>query len=409
VDSITIERIREGMTFEAARKAPPPGFPSLPDIPAGRYVEPGFLELEREQLWKRSWLYGGHIDQLPEPGSWFLTRNLGTPILVVRDLQNDVRAFYNTCRHRGAPLVTENEGTSRGFVCGYHGWSYTLEGDLVAVRDRRDFGDLDFACRSLIPVRCERVGGWIFLNEDQDAPDLVTALGPVADELTQFQPEGLVLVDSRGYDVSCNVKVLLDAFLEVYHLKSIHQNTVDRFLDHRGTTITLWPGGHSRMTTPNKRPDWVDPGTVGMPDIPTVTDIPRFNNVSYHIFPNIVMPPAATGIPMLVFWPTGDKTMRIECHWFSPPYGPEGRNPLWDKRIENFERILYEDLQFAPQIQESVEGPGFRGIPLNYQERRIYHWHEELDRRIGANRVPEQLKVTPVLAPWVDHTCSLNP
>jgi hypothetical protein len=94
--------------------------------------------------------------------------------------------------------------------------------------------------------------------------------------------------------------------------------------------------------------------------------------------------------------------MRIECHWFSPKAGEEGLSPLWQTRIDNFERILFEDTQFAPQIQESIESPGFKGIPLNYQERRIYHWHEELDRRIGVNRVPTELRVTPVLKDWVE-------
>lgn len=402
MDAATIERIREGMAFEAQRKAPPEGFPELPDIPAGRYTDPAFLDLEDERLWKRSWLYAGHRDQVPNNGDWFLTRSTGSPILVVRDSGGTIRAYYNTCRHRGAPLVKADKGNDRGFVCGYHGWSYTLEGKLVAVRDKRDFVGLDFSCQSLIPVRCETLGGWIFINEDPEAEDLITALGPVARELQQFQPDSLTLVDSRGYDVACNVKVLLDAFLEVYHLKSIHQETVDRFLDHRGTTITLWPGGHSRMTTPNRRPDWVDPGTIGMPEIDTVTEIPRTSNVSYYIFPNIVMPPSASGMPMLVFWPTSKRTMRIECHWFSPPFGPEGRNPLWDKRIANFERILDEDLQFAPQIQESLESPGFKGMTLCYQERRIYHYHEEIDRRIGLNRLPAELRVEPKLEPWVE-------
>ncbi len=402
MDAALTDRIKDQMSFETARVAPPQGFPKLSDIPAGRYVDPEFLSLEQDGLWKRSWLYGGHEDQLPEPGSWFLTRNSGSPILIVRDLGGTVRAFYNTCRHRGGPLVKEDAGQSRGFVCGYHGWSYTLEGELTAIRDKRDFVDFDFSCRSLISVRCEMLGGWIFINEDEDAKPMIESLGPVAGELAQFQPENLMLVHSRGYDVACNVKVLLDAFLEVYHLKSIHQSTVDRFLDHRGTTITLWSGGHSRMTTPNRRPDWIDPGTKGMPEISTVTEIPRDNNVSYNIYPNIVMPPSSSGLPMLVFWPRTATTMRIECHWFGPRIAKEDLSPLWQSRIDNFERILFEDTQFAPQIQESVESPGFTGIPLNYQERRIYHWHEELDRRIGPNRIPSHLRVEPLLQNWVE-------
>ena len=70
---------------------------------------------------------------------------------------------------------------------------------------------------------------------------------------------------------------------------------------------------------------------------------------------------------------------------------------MWKTRIDNWTRILYEDLQYAPQIQESLESRGFRGMPLNFQERRIYHWHEELDRRIGLNQVPERARVQQVL------------
>jgi phenylpropionate dioxygenase-like ring-hydroxylating dioxygenase large terminal subunit len=402
LDLSIIERIKAGMAFERGREAPPPGFPPLPLIPGGRYTDPGFLALEEQAIWKRSWLYLAHTGELPTPGSYVLRRQTGAPIIIVRGRDNVIRAFYNSCKHRGAPVVREDRGETRGFTCGYHGWTYDLDGRLVNLRDRRDFVDLDLACHGLSPVRCETFGAWIFVNEDPQAAPLVESLGPLAAELAQFQPEALVLVDSRAYPVACNVKVLLDAFLEVYHLKSIHQNTVDRFLDHRGTTITLWPGGHSRMTTPNRRPEWRDPGTIGMPEIPTVGEIARDNNVSYHIFPNIVMPPAPTGMPMLCFWPTGPRSMVIECHWFSPPFGPEGRLPLWDTRIRNFERILEEDTQFAPQIQESLESPGFRGMTLNYQERRIQHWHEELDRRIGPDRIPGQLRVPPVLADWVE-------
>ena len=385
------------MDYERERKAPPEDFPKLPDIPGGRYVDPGFLALEQEQMWKRAWLYAGHVDQLPNPGSWFLTRNSGAPIIVVRDLKGEIRAFYNTCQHRGAPLVKDESGEARGFICGYHGWSYTLEGKLTAVRDMRDFTDLDFSCRSLASVRCELLGSLIFINEDPEAQPLLEHIGPMAPELEQYRMDTLRLVDSRSYDVECNVKVLLDAFLEVYHLKSIHQKTVDRFLDHRGMFITLWPNGHSRMCTPNRRPDWRDPGTIGMPKIPGVSEIPANNNVSYHVFPNFVMPASDSGIPILQFWPRGPRKCTVVSSWIGPDHDPANPDPMWETRIGNWERILYEDLQFAPQIQESLESKGFKGMPLNYQERRIYHWHEELDRRIGPNRIPAELRVEPVL------------
>lgn len=403
MDAAFIDTTKRRMAYERDREGPPADFPALPPIAGGRYTDPDFLALERRYLWRKSWLYACHIDQIPEPGSFLLWKRTGSPILIVHGKDGQVRAFYNTCRHRGGPLVKQPSGKSRGvFICGYHGWTYDLEGNLKGMRDQRDFVDLDFSCHGLIRVRCERLGNWIFVNEDLEAEPLLDHLGPIPGQLEQFDLANIRHVDSHGFDVSCNVKVLLDAFLEVYHLSSIHRDTVDRFLDHRGSVITLWPKGHSVMITPNRREDWVDPGTVGMKRIASVTEIPAKHNVSYNIFPNLVTPVADSGMPFLVFWPTGPATMYIECHWFAPDWGSGERDPLWETRIENFDRILAEDTQFAPQIQESVESDGFRGIRLNYQERRIYHWHEELDRHIGEEHIPPDYRVEPKLGGFVE-------
>lgn len=400
MDTQTVQRFLDGMKFEAERTAPPPDFPQLPDIPAGRYVDTAFLALERQYLWRKSWLYACHIDELPKAGSFVVSRKTGAPIIIVRGKDDAVRAFYNTCRHRGGPLAKSDSGCVDGFVCGYHGWTYTLDGKLINLRDKRDFVGLDTAQRSLVGVRCERFFNWVFINEDPGAEPLQQHFAPFGAYFEQFQPACWRFVASQGFDVNCNVKVLMDAFLEVYHLKSIHTNTVDRFLDHRGTTIALYRNGHSLMVTPNRRPDWVDPGTRGMRRIETATEVSARNNPSFNFYPNLVTPVDPTGCPFLVFWPTSDTSMRIECHWFAPDWGGGPLPDLWEVRMRNFERILHEDLQFAEAIQQSVMSPGFKGMPLNYQERRIYHWHEELDRRIGPERIPAELRVQPRLSPF---------
>jgi len=398
MDEATVQRFLEGMRYEAARTAPPDGFPQLADIPAGRYVDPAFLALEREHLWRKSWLYVCHTDQIAQPGSFMVTRRTGAPIILVRGKDAVIRAFYNTCRHRGGPLVKSDSGCSDGFVCGYHGWTYALDGRLLNLRDKRDFVGLNTEERGLILVRCERFFNWVFINEDPQAAPLAEHFQPFTAHFEQFQPLEWRFVAQQGFDVECNVKVLMDAFLEVYHLKSIHTNTVDRFLDHRGTTIALYRNGHSLMVTPNRRPDWVDPGTRGMRRIESATEVSARNNPSFNFFPNLVTPVDPTGAPFLLFWPVADTRMRIECHWFAPDWGAGPTPELWNVRIANFERILHEDLQFAAAIQQSMLSPGFRGMPLNYQERRIYHWHEELDRRIGPERIPPELRVKPLLA-----------
>lgn len=402
-------RLRDGMRYEFERTAAPADFPTLPLVPAGRYTDPEFLALEMEHMWKKAWVYACHLDEIPEPGHFLLFSRLGSPILIVHGKDGVVRAFYNTCAHRGAPLVKDASGKAEGLVCQYHGWTYGLDGRLLNLRDKRDFRALDLSCHGLASVRCERMGNFIFVNEDRDATPLLEHLGHIPWYFSELKPEQTRFVHKKSYHVKCNVKVLLDAFLEVYHLKSIHQNTVDRFLDHRGTTITLWPHGHSFMFTPNRRPDWEDPGTKGMPKVEGVSETIARNNPSFMGYPNLVTPVADSGIPFILFWPCGPREMEIEVVWFSPDTGGEPLSPLWETRIANFERILYEDTQFAEYIQQSVESPGFRGLTLNYQERRIYHWHEELDRRIGPKNIPERLRVAQVLAPFVTTQAAAEP
>ncbi|MCE0506167.1 aromatic ring-hydroxylating dioxygenase subunit alpha [Roseivivax sp. GX 12232] len=401
MDPREVQSIKDQQAYESKRGGPPEGFPQLPDIPGGRYVDPEFNRLEIARMWHKTWVYAIHADEVPEVGSYVQWTRLGEPLFFIRGEDQEVRCFYNTCRHRGAPVVTEENGKSRGVTCKYHGWTYNTRGELINLRDRRDFVDLDMSCRGLIQVRCENIGNLYFVNLDPEAEPLRDYLGPAARDLDEVKPETLILVDKQAIQVNCNVKILLDAFMETYHLKSIHQNTVDRFLDHRGTAITLWDKGHSRMVTPYKREGWKDPGVKGLPEVEGADPFFESTNYSMFAFPNFVSPIAPAGIPVLCFWPDSIDTMTIEVHWFAPSWGEGPRPEVWDMRLKNFLHILDEDLQFADKIQKSVESAGLRGFPLNYQERRIYHWHAELDKCIGAADVPETLRVPDRLGDWV--------
>ena len=155
------------------------------------------------------------------------------------------------------------------------------------------------------------------------------------------------------------------------------------------------------MLSPHRRAGWIDPGAAGMPEMSGITDIERDFNASYSLFPNLILPFSSTGVPGIAIWPLAIDRTRMEVLWFAPMRDGE-RDPLWETRIANFDRIVEEDVEFVAPIQASIASPGFRGVPLNYQERRIYHWHEALDRRIGLERIPAALRVTPLLDDWTD-------
>ena len=396
MDQATNDKIIAGIQTELERTAPPEGFPALPTIPAGRYIDPEFLELENKYVWKKSWLYALHKDELPEVGSYRLWDRTGSPIIILRSGEDEFRAHYNTCSHRGAPLVQQKSG-KRGklLVCPYHGWSFDFDGNLKAVRDPRDFPDFDSDCYRLRSVRCEAFGNWLFVNEDMDAPPLLQAIAPFPDHWENLGLEDIAHMSSISLEIKCNVQVMLDAFMETYHLASIHQKTVNRFLDHIGTHIQLFKGGNMLMVTPQRDLEWQDPGARGMPTIPTATEVQRIYNPSYHFFPNLVAPVSDSGIPFLTFWPKDQRTMIVDSHWFGPREAKG--HPGWENRLQNWANIMEEDTQFAPDIQKSIEAGGFQGVNPSYQERRIYFWHEEVDRRIGAENIPEALRIKPLM------------
>lgn len=403
LDASTVTEWEARVAAERKRTGRPQGFPELPDIPGGRYNDRAFFDLERREMWQRCWLYAAHVDQLPELGSFIVWHHGSAPILIIRGDDGEIRAFYNTCRHRGAPVARSDSGRAgAALVCGYHGWSYDRQGGLRAVSEQRDWQDIDPSCRGLVGVRCERYGNWIFVCEDLQAEPLLDFLAPISRYLNHLPLKTLRLVDRREFTVQSNVKVLIDNFLEAYHFKLLHGGTTDRIFDNSGTSVHLWGNGHSMMLSPNRRDDWVDPGTIGMPEMANCTNIERNFNPSYNLFPNLIVPIAPSGIPCVAMWPKTLRTSAMEVLWFAPDWGDGPRDPLWDKRIPNFDRIVDEDIQFAEPMQASVESPGLRSIPLSYQERRIYHWHVEVDRRIGPTRVPTHLRVADELGAYVE-------
>jgi nitrite reductase/ring-hydroxylating ferredoxin subunit len=398
MDEDLIRRIEAQLVEESERRSPPPEWPGLPDLPVGRYTDDELSRLEADGLFRRTWVYAGHESELPEPGSFLVFDRTGSPILIVRGHDRVVRAFYNTCRHRNAPVVKGSCGTARRLVCTFHSWSYDLEGALVAVPDEFQFTGLDRSERGLVPVRCETWLGFIFVNEDPGTGPLLDFLGPVAGEIgSEYDGQPLRIVHRRRLTLACNWKVVVEAFLEVYHLRTVHPKTLAPYLDGKASAIALFPHGHSRMVTRALVGEGGKAGHDGLPVMPTVSRLVRETSTSYLIFPNIVAPLGHAGFPLLLAWPRGPHTTDYEWIYFGLDWGDGDPPPAWAQRMTLFDSIMDEDMNNVEPIQRSLSSPGARGIPLSWPERRIWHFDVHVDRAIGEDRVPAALRVPPLL------------
>ena len=414
MDEAEVARLKALMEWEGTRTAPPEGFPALPDMPAGRYTSAEYFALEQQHVFRKSWLFAGHLDEIPEPGCYMRWHNAGDPIVIVHGMDGVVRAFHNTCRHRGAPVVTEDRGKSSRLMCGYHNWTYKTDGSLIGVPEKRDFPkDFDMSCRGLLPVRCELFGKVIYVNFDMDAMPLLDWLGPLAREWEEFAFDRIKLAARYSFDLKCNWKVAMEANMEVYHVPFIHPNTVAPLVDSTRNYNTMYPNGHARMLAPpprttNREHVRAIDSPPGWQQIESVGELGRTCTQSYTLFPNWVSPLSNYFVPPLVFWPTSLNTTRLELVTMALDWGDAPAPDLWtvpDASQPNGRQmspIILEDTQFGEAIQKSVEGSAFRSVPLSYQEARIYSFHQSLDKMIGIDNVPEHLRVEQVIgSEWV--------
>lgn len=396
---------------EADRKQHPVDFPSLPPVPAARYTDARFAELEHDLVFGRSWLMVAHGDELPTAGDYRIVDQLPEPIVLVRDQGLKIRAFYNTCQHRGSALVTEQSGhAGRRLTCPYHSWVYDLDGTLVGYPETHNFPPLEPDCVALRSVRCETFGPLVFINLDPAAIPLTEYLRPVSDDLSELADMGgkLHLVGHPSLDIDTNWKLPVDANIETYHVNTVHRDSAAQILDQAATGIQLLSNGHSRMLIRTR-----DGRSMGdlMPFASVfdgLGDLPDAGTFSYHVFPNLSIVFSGRGFVFFITnWPLGANRSAYHVHYCSSqPSDTDEHAELNRAFVEVNQSVLLEDLTVLPGMQRSLDGGGIEAVRLGYHERRIYHLHETIDRALGA-AVPADLRVPVTLSGHVDQPSQL--
>lgn len=389
-----VHRILDEMDYEFARDRQPDGFPDLPRIRAERYLDPAFFELEMQAI-RKCWVIVGTIHDFPDVGSFqVIDRWGGASVLVVRGDDREIRAFYNTCQHRGAPVVRSECGTAARLRCQFHSWQYALDGTLVNIPGRRDFHEnLDPAENGLRPVRCEIWRGFVFVNLDPDAPTLVEWLGPVAEQAVWF--DGLRTAAKSSMELRCNWKIAIESNIEVYHITTVHPTTVARGLDYRGSAHELYRTGHSRMVVPRLGYDSAATHAAAQDD--AFEALRGNSNVSFLLFPFHLTPSGNVGMTLQTFWPLAVDRTLLEWQSLLPDWGDGDPPTAGVERNLYFDTVMDEDTANMEPVQQSLRSPSFDGILTSYHERRIYHHEAAVDRLIGIENVPEHLRVPQLL------------
>lgn len=184
------------------------------------YTAPEIYQLELERIVMRNWILAGHASQIPNAGDYLVFRLVNESVIVVRGNDGSIRAFANVCRHRGSLVCLESHGNEKKFACPYHGWTYGLDGKLMAARSMGSEFDKDQ--HGLHPVPLETLGGLIFVCFCDDPPSVAGARRDLAEPLAMFDFENLKVAAQKTYPIAANWKLAIENYQECYHCATAH-------------------------------------------------------------------------------------------------------------------------------------------------------------------------------------------
>jgi choline monooxygenase len=353
-------------------------------LPARFYLDDDIYQRELNSVFYCNWWYAGHVSQLSKTGAYLTTKIGDQNIFVVRDRQDELRAFYNVCQHRGHELL-DGAGRTNVIVCPYHAWSYDLDGTLVGARNTEKmagFAKCDF---SLKPVQVEVFCGLVFINLDLTAAPLAQQAGKLESEIRSYCPQvdDLAFAQRDTYHVDCNWKVMIDNFLECYHCHTAHRDFVDLvdMESYRSESKGIYSShiSNAAKSTDNSAYQF-EKGEVD------------FGYAGWYLWPNLTIwaYPGEPNISVLQMIPDGAGNTIEYQDWFVPEGKPTPQ--LIDAMKYQKDILQPEDIGLCESVQRGLKSHGYNQGRFvvdddrsELSEHTVHHFQQLVVEALGAD------------------------
>ena len=370
-------------------------------VPAAAYYDPAWFDLEREAVFRRAWLYVGHVCELPASGAFVRceVEVLKASLLIVRGKDDQPRAFHNVCTHRGTQLVEEAAGKRATFSCPYHMWTYGTDGALLSAPDFEAFGLAKADC-ALKQVRLEVCAGMLFVCFSAGTPPLRQWLGDLADQMETLPVARATCFSEYTYDIAANWKLTYDNFQENYHLRFIHPRSGEAAFaaqnpfgypkeyafhgQHRTQTIWSNPEAkakpHQAIGFGGLMPGATEAGILATP----------FGRQYFALFPSFFM----LGTPLQNFvhqvWPidAGHSRGVIRIYWVGEDRSASERYGR-EMILATVRDVHAEDLSVIEAGQRGLESGALSHIHFQTQEALCRHLYNSVVDAVEAYRAEQ--------------------
>ena len=346
-------------------------------IPSSWYIDKDFYDHELKTVFSQSWQLAARADQLTEPGRYVTTDIAGEPVVIVRGSDGDLRGFFNVCRHHAAAVMTEPEGKAAQLRCPYHGWTYSLEGELKGTPDFSGVCDFDRASNGLVSLEIAEWENWVFVKLVQRlALSLEDFLGEdLLAQTSNLQFKDLHWFERRHYHFDCNWKVFVDNYLDGgYHVPYLHKG-LDSVLDY--SKYMIENGDHYCL-------QWSPIVTEGAEE---QTGAVRKGDraLYYWIYPNFMINWYDGVMDTNLVVPRGVDQTEVIFDFYFPDVNSEEARARNRASVEVGQRIQDEDVAICKSVQRGLNSRAYTSGRLSVRREAGEHlFHRLLYRDVSG-------------------------
>ena len=337
-------------------------------LPSSWYLQESVFALEREHIFMKEWFCVGREEQVPAVGDHLVVDAYGESVLIVRNQEKQLRAFYNVCRHRGASLcpladeeVSPERASLRGGVvnkemitCPYHAWSYDLDGQLQQAPHMSE--DMGFAIEDiqLYPVACKSWGGFIFINlSPETAPDFDDLIRTSAEQFVRYPLAELRIGASIEYQVKANWKVLCENYNECYHCGPVHPElcqVVPAFRQAGGSGLN-WDKG-----IPHREGAWTftRSGTTSRRSFPGLSETEIDHHKGDLVYPNLFLSLSSDHVAVFILKARGADSTSIDCHFLFEPFEMSKSDFDPSDAVDFWHLVNRQDWSICERVQQGM-------------------------------------------------------
>lgn len=382
------QRAEQGGDIDKTRKP----LAEATHLPSFIYTSEEIFEQEKAKIFKKDWLAVARVEEIAKPGDYMTFDIVGEPIIVARNTDGEINAFYNVCVHRGTEVAAGN-GNIKNFSCPYHAWTYDLEGRLVGAAYMDDVKDFNLDDCRLQPVHCGVWQGWVFVNFDPGAEPLEDFVAEYAGEFGAYQQEKFRLNQRVEKTLDCNWKLVHENFVDIYHFLTLHPDTLSDwqgpeeydYRAHRHGGYATFYENETSWIKPFQElglAPWLEGWPAGMN--------PALAGCSGFMTPNFTIFGRAFGIVHVLVWPisASQSKMYIYCTvpdiYFEQDDIADRVNPI----EELMGMIIEEDRPMIESLQRNMSKEAFRPGRMSTGEMLVHHYISCYLDRMGDSLHP---------------------